>query len=924
MSTDDPTNTPSNPLNPPGTPGSADDAGAATPPSGSRPERDLIREAIEQGTPRQGAVLFADDLPPENAFPNYEVIREIHRGGQGVVYQAIQKTTKRKVAIKVLHGGPFTGAHGRARFEREVQVLGQLNHPNIVRIHDSGITTDGGFFYVMDYISGRTLDEVISDRKLSVDEVITLFTKICDAVNAAHLKGVIHRDLKPANVRVDANGEPIVVDFGLAKISGPDAIDSGHKTPQLMTLTGQFIGSLPWASPEQAEGVPGNIDVRTDVYSLGVMLYQMLTGQFPYRVVGAMRDVLDNILRAEPARPSTIRRQINDEVETIVLKCLSKERERRYQSAGELARDLRRYVAGQPIEAKRDSAGYVIAKTLARYRPWVIAACVGLLGIVGVSIVTTVLWRRAQAAEERTRAALLEAQSAEQRAQDQATRAQQNFLAGHAMAMSMITRIEPELEDLRGATKARELLLQQAKDYLDRLKSEAGDEPSLLLDLASAHEQVADLQGGLYFFPKTGQGDSSDVHLAKAKQIREALLQRLPSDPRVHAAIARTRVREANTLRGKNDLKAARELYAASIDEYDRAMALAGTDQSFVADIARWKESRAWGLSFLGDVLTDLGTDAMDSASPGSEAAARELITSAEDRYASARDYWSARLLSNASDADAARALGVIEDQKTQAAIARARSLFTSGKHALQRANDTDAAIVRFNQGVENYDAAKAKAARAVDNFETQTKAHPESGELRRDLWISVRSLGRACSGQAECFDQLAMLTEPDANKAKAIAAHRDALQHFTRAASIASSLAGSDAASITALRDYSVCLINVGDEQRALAAFDDAIKTYQQALDLRDASLKSDPTDRNTLDAGVAYYKLGLAALQSAKAGGPNRSARLDQAQQMLSRSLQIFKDLRDRGALPAGNNNETEVGGLLEEVQRLRSGPG
>ena len=143
-------------------------------------------------------------------------------------------------------------------------------------------------------------------------------------MNAAHLRGVIHRDLKPGNIRVDADGEPHILDFGLAKVAMPETMDSS--LPEVMTITGQFLGSLPWASPEQAEGRPEKIDVRTDVYSLGVILYHMLTGRFPYEVVGNMRDVLDNILKAEPAKPSTVRRQINDEVETIVLKCLAKER----------------------------------------------------------------------------------------------------------------------------------------------------------------------------------------------------------------------------------------------------------------------------------------------------------------------------------------------------------------------------------------------------------------------------------------------------------------------------------------------------------------------------------------------------------------------------------------------------------------------
>src|SRR4029079_10079841 len=262
---------------------------------------------------------------------------EIHRGGQGVVYQAIQKNTKRKVAIKVMREGPFAGAKDKVRFEREVQILGSLNHPHIVAIHDSGLAA-GNFYFVMDYISGQPLDLYMSSGKRSIDETLRLFIKIGQAVTAAHLRGIIHRDLKPRNIRIDQNGEPHILDFGLAEIATAEVM--GESRPQVMTIPGQFVGSLPWASPEQAEGTPDKIDVRTDVYSLGVVLYEMLTGKFPYEVVGNMRDVLDNILRAEPARPSTVRRQINDEVETIVLKCLAKDRDRRYQSARELARDI--------------------------------------------------------------------------------------------------------------------------------------------------------------------------------------------------------------------------------------------------------------------------------------------------------------------------------------------------------------------------------------------------------------------------------------------------------------------------------------------------------------------------------------------------------------------------------------------------------
>ncbi len=353
----------------------------------------LIHQAEEQAlavatlSPLAAAVDAHVELRGSDSIPGYEIICEIHRGGQGVVYQAIQKATGRKVAIKVMREGPFAGARDKARFEREVRVLAALNHPNIVGIHDSG-TSAGNFYFVMNLIAGETLDAWLDRGERPIEETLKLFAVICEAVNAAHLRGIIHRDLKPGNIRVDGDGQPHVLDFGLAKF--PENGDAAQ-----MTVTGQFIGSLPWASPEQAEGVPQRIDTRTDVYSLGVILYQMLTGRFPYEVVGNMRDVLDRILKSEPARPSTIRRQIDDEVETIVLKCLAKEQDRRYQSAGELARDIRRYLAGEPIEAKRDSTLYVLRKTLSRYRLAVAVAAGFVLLITASLFASLTLWRQA-------------------------------------------------------------------------------------------------------------------------------------------------------------------------------------------------------------------------------------------------------------------------------------------------------------------------------------------------------------------------------------------------------------------------------------------------------------------------------------------------------------------------------------------------
>ncbi|MBL8760562.1 MAG: serine/threonine protein kinase [Phycisphaerae bacterium] len=413
-------------------------------PSSNPSDDALVMDALKQARARGKKPAPIPIAPPPDIFPGYQIVREISRGGQGVVYQALSKSTKRKVAIKVLREGPFVGVRDRIRFEREIEVLSQLNHPNIVAVQDSGIA-GGLHYFVMDYISGHTLDAFIRDADRTIEDTLAMFHKICDAVNAAHLRGIVHRDLKPANIRVDGSGEPHILDFGLAKGAGTDIIDGEHM--QVMTATGDFLGSLPWSSPEQAERAPDKIDVRTDVYSLGVILYQLLTGRFPYEVLGNFREALERILHEIPKRPSTIRRGINDEVETIVLKCLSKERDRRYQNAGELARDIRHYLAGEPIEAKRDSQVYAIRKVLQRHKAATAAAIVSLAAIVAGGIIAAAFWRSAEYQKTIAQQALAETAKV-QAVADSAT----------SFAGELITSLDPEIARGLDTALLRELL----------------------------------------------------------------------------------------------------------------------------------------------------------------------------------------------------------------------------------------------------------------------------------------------------------------------------------------------------------------------------------------------------------------------------------------------------------------------------------
>ncbi|MHC5114910.1 MAG: protein kinase domain-containing protein [Planctomycetota bacterium] len=289
----------------------------------------------------------------------YEILHEVDRGGQGVVYCARQPGTQRRIAVKRLRAGSFATAAMRRRFDREIEIASSLSHPHVVNVFAVDVI-DGQPTLAMQWVDGAPITTWARGRR--VRERLELFARVCDAVGHAHRKGVIHRDLKPSNVLVEETDRgfvPRVLDFGLARMQGPSSGDS---------VTDDFVGTLAYAAPEQVAGRPEEVDVRADVYALGVILYRMLTEQSPYPVDGALAAVVRAIEHDAPRRPSALNGSLDEELDAIVLQALAKSPADRYASVEALRTDVERYLDGAPVLAHPQSRAYLLRKFAQRHR----------------------------------------------------------------------------------------------------------------------------------------------------------------------------------------------------------------------------------------------------------------------------------------------------------------------------------------------------------------------------------------------------------------------------------------------------------------------------------------------------------------------------------------------------------------------------
>ncbi len=328
------------------------------------------------------------DLPPGTTIGRYTIESVLGAGGMGAVYKATQQSPHRTVALKLMKHGAVSPRALR-RFELESEVLGKLTHPGIAQIHEAGMH-NGAPFFAMEYVPGQILTDYAQSHNLSTHQRLQLFAKVCNAVHHAHTKGVIHRDLKPHNILVTEQGEPPqpqpkILDFGVAR-----ATDADVQSATIRTDVGQLIGTIPYMSPEQVAADPSDIDTRSDVYALGVVLYELLAGRMPYDLERKMIHEAARVIREdEPTRLSSINTTLRGDVETIVAKALEKERDRRYQSALDLGSDIQRYLNDEPIAARPPSTWYQLRKFSKRNKALVTGTAAAfaflLLGLVGTT-----------------------------------------------------------------------------------------------------------------------------------------------------------------------------------------------------------------------------------------------------------------------------------------------------------------------------------------------------------------------------------------------------------------------------------------------------------------------------------------------------------------------------------------------------------
>jgi tetratricopeptide (TPR) repeat protein/predicted Ser/Thr protein kinase len=775
------------------------------------------------------------EAPP--SIGRYEIIRELGAGGMGAVFLA-QRTGdfRHRVAIKVLqHGANLRSI--AARFQNERQILAGLQHSNIARILDGGATEDGRPYYVMEYVDGLPLDRYCAEHKLSTKDRIRLFLPICDAVQYAHRNLVIHRDLKPANILVSRAGVPILLDFGIAKVLNPDLIADGE-----VTMTGMRIMTPRYASPEQVRGERAS--TASDVYSLGVILYELLSGNRPYRLEhGTTMELEKAIAEQEPAPPAGL----DSELANILAKSLRKETDRRYQSASELADDLRRYLDGRPVSAQPDSFAYRAGKFVRRNRLAAGAAALLFLSLAGGIVATT---RQARIAERR-------------------------FQEVRTLANSFLFEFHDAIANLSGSTPARKLVVSKAQEYLARLAAESSGDPQLLREVAEAYMRVGDIQGNPTG-ANLGDTKAAMASYRKALAIREKLAAAAPGDAKLKSELGDTvtTIGQMHITMGETDagvkhtrrgLDLAAEALAADPANFKRYIMLAGQYRGLGDSLLQTnqtneaREAFAKSLSLSEQAVklkpdnTDARSDlalALQWTGKGHEAAGAQ--PQAAESYAKALE-----IRKGLAARDPANARFQMSLALTHIAIG---DMLWDGGSAGQALTSYDAALpvveslVRRDPKDERGNSVLAALQARRGDAQASAGQWAAALKTQQDALAGAEELVRKDPANATSRYNLAISLGKVAQALVELGRADEALAYVQRSFTIRKELAAADAGNALNRREVAAGHKQLCAVQRALQRYPDALANCAEALKLARALLDSDPKNQ-MLRVDVSVY---------------------------------------------------------------------
>jgi serine/threonine-protein kinase len=799
-----------------------------------------------------------DLAPDQTVVPGYEILERLGRGGMGVVYRARHQHLHRDVALKMIAAGDYVDASMRNRFRAEAQAMARLQHPHVVQVFEVG-EAETGPYLALELVEGGSLAQQLDGTPQPAHPSALLLETLARAMHHAHQRGLVHRDLKPANILIAADRTPKITDFGLAKwLQGGTGLSS----------TGVVLGTPSYMAPEQANPRTREVGPATDVYALGAILYEMLTGRPPFLAETAL-DTLQQLQTQEPVPPRRLQPKVPRDLETICLKCLEKEPARRYPNAEALADDLGRFLRGEQTWARRlGPVGRLVRWCRRRKMLAGLAAGLVVTVVVGFAGITW-QWRRAEAnltdsERERERAVKAE-EHAQRRVQDL------RFLA-----RKFILEFQDQIETTAGATRMREFLVQTALPYLDGLARETGNEPEVLGELFTAYIRLGNVQGNSIGSHR-GDTQAALASYRKALEIAQAMVQADPDNPATRRRLLMSYQKIGAIRMERGEPHEALACFERCL-ELSQAHGATGNDAGVQHDLAVIYQHLGETQLVLGRASEALGSyrqalaliQGLVKADPNDRRNERDLavcyvrIGEAHDVLAQKREALAA--FQHGLELFQARAKSDPHDARARRDLSMAHLRVGEAQLELQQNAE---ALVNFQ--------------RCLEIVQALAQLDPNDVRSQADLSMAYKKLGEAHAAVDEKAEALASFQHcVDLDRARAEASPDN--PRAQRALSISSML--------------------VGDALQALGRTADAVATYRNCLEIDAALAEAHPDNpQSQYDLGATYGKLGI--LHARLGSNPKRSladrmAHWQRARWWLGQSLTHLSAMQKRGILP------------------------